>query len=39
MACADPAFPPLLQVWTIREDADDELNAMLDKVGIPALPA
>ena len=32
---ADPAFPPLTEVWAIREMADDELNAMLDSAGIP----
>jgi hypothetical protein len=32
---ADPAFPPLTEVWTIRELADDELNEILDKAGVP----
>ena len=32
---ADPAFPPLTEVWAIRGLADDELHAMLDSAGIP----
>ena len=32
---ADPAFPPLSEVWAIRELADDELNEILDKAGVP----
>ncbi|MBI5536464.1 MAG: hypothetical protein HY898_27325 [Deltaproteobacteria bacterium] len=32
---ADPAFPPLTEVWAIREMADDELNEILDKAGVP----
>jgi hypothetical protein len=32
---ADPAFPPLTEVWAIRELADDELNEILDKAGVP----
>jgi len=32
---ADPAFPPLTEVWAIRELADDELNEILDRAGIP----
>ena len=32
---ASPEFPPLTEVWAVRELADDELNEMLDKAGIP----
>lgn len=32
---AHPEFPPLAEVWAIREAADDALNELLDKVGIP----
>ncbi len=32
---ASPGFPPLTEVWAVRELADDELNEMLDKAGIP----
>lgn len=28
------AFPPLTEVWAIRELADDELNEILDRAGI-----
>ena len=32
---ASPGFPPLTEVWAVRELADDSLNEMLDKAGIP----
>jgi hypothetical protein len=28
-------FPPLADVWAIREVADDARNQLLDKAGIP----
>lgn len=32
---ADEAFPPFLDVKTIRRGADDDLNEMLDRAGVP----
>lgn len=32
---ADPSYPPDLSAMRIREEADDELHEMLDKIGVP----
>ena len=32
---ADSAFPPLMEVWAVRELADENLHDMLDKAGVP----
>jgi hypothetical protein len=35
---ADPAFPPIASMMSIREQADDELREMLDRAGVPSEP-